>query len=99
MNNKPTAIVIGGGQTLGAFLSKGLADAGYRVAVADLNGDNAERVAAEINAAHGAGSAAGFAADATNEAAVDELAAAVDRTFGRSDLLLYSAGVAKASPI
>ena len=83
MNNKPTAIVIGGGQTLGAFLSKGLADAGYRVAVADLNG----------------GSAAGFAADATNEAAVDELAAAVDRTFGRSDLLLYSAGVAKASPI
>ena len=99
MNNKPTAIVIGGGQTLGAFLSKGLADAGYRVAVADLNGDNAERVAAEINAAHGAGTAAGFAADATNEAAVDELAAAVDRTFGRSDLLLYSAGVAKASPI
>ena len=99
MNNKPTAIVIGGGQTLGAFLSKGLADAGYRVAVADLNGDNAERVAAEINAAHGAGSAAGFAADATNEAAVDELAAAVDCTFGRSDLLLYSAGVAKASPI
>ena len=91
MNNKPTAIVIGGGQTLGAFLSKGLADAGYRVAVADLNGDNAERVAAEINAAHGAGSAAGFAADATNEAAED--------TFGRSDLLLYSAGVAKASPI
>ena len=64
MNNKPTAIVIGGGQTLGAFLSKGLADAGYRVAVADLNGDNAERVAAEINAAHDAGSAAGFAADA-----------------------------------
>ena len=85
MNNKPTAIVIGGGQTLGAFLSKGLADAGYRVA--------------EINAGHGAGTAAGFAADATNEAAVDELAAAVDRTFGRSDLLLYSAGIAKASPI
>ena len=98
MNNKPTAIVIGGGQTLGAFLSKGLADAGYRVAVADLNGDNAARVAAEINASRGAGRAAGFTADATDEAAVDALAGAVDATFGRSDLV-YSAGVAKASPI
>ena len=95
----PTAIVIGGGQTLGAFLCKGLAEAGYRVAVADINGDNAARVAAEINASRGAGCAAGFTADATNEAAVDALAGAVDATFGRSDLLVYSAGVAKASPI
>lgn len=94
-----TAIVIGGGQTLGAFLCKGLADAGYRVAVADINGDNAARVAAEINASRGAGCAAGFTADATDEAAVDALAGAVDATFGRSDLLVYSAGVAKASPI
>ncbi len=94
-----TAIVIGGGQTLGAFLCKGLAEAGYRVAVADINGDNAARVAAEINATRGAGRAAGFTADATDEAAVDALAGAVDATFGRSDLLVYSAGVAKASPI
>ena len=94
-----TAIVIGGGQTLGAFLCKGLADAGYRVAVADINGANAEAVAEEINATRGAGRAAGFTVDATNEAAVDALAQAVDSTFGRSDLLVYSAGVAKASPI
>ena len=94
-----TAIVIGGGQTLGAFLCKGLADAGYRVAVADINGAKAARVAAGINASRGAGCAAGFTADATDEAAVDALAGAVDATFGRSDLLVYSAGVAKASPI
>ena len=59
----------------------------------------AARVAAEINASRGAGRAAGFTADATDEAAVDALAGAVDATFGRSDLLVYSAGVAKASPI
>ena len=94
-----TAIVIGGGQTLGAFLCKGLADAGYRVAVADLNGANAEAVAEEINATRGAGRAVGFTVDATDEASVDALAQAVDSTFGRSDLLVYSAGVAKASPI
>ena len=95
----PTAIVIGGGQTLGAFLCKGLAEAGYRVAVADLNGANAEAVAEEINATRGAGRAVGFTVDATDEASVDALAQAVDSTFGRSDLLVYSAGVAKASPI
>ncbi len=94
-----TAIVIGGGQTLGAFLCKGLADAGYRVAVADLNGTNAEAVAEEINATRGAGRAVGFTVDATDEASVDALSNAVDTTFGRSDLLVYSAGVAKASPI
>ena len=61
------AVVIGGGQTLGAFLSHGLAQAGYRVAVADLNADNANRVAQQINEAFGAGSACGFQADATDD--------------------------------
>lgn len=42
-NEKKVAIVVGGGQTLGAFLSEGLADAGYRVVVADLNGENAQK--------------------------------------------------------
>ncbi len=77
------AVVIGGGQTLGAFLSHGLAQAGYRVAVADLNADNANQVAQQINEAFGAGSACGFQADATDEQSVIALAAAVDRAFGR----------------
>ncbi|MDO4642702.1 MAG: sorbitol-6-phosphate dehydrogenase [Cardiobacteriaceae bacterium] len=94
-----TAIVIGGGQTLGAFLCKGLADAGYRVAVADLNGTNADQIAEEINTTRGAGRAVGFSVDATDESSVDALAQAVDGAFGRSDLLVYSAGIAKASPI
>ncbi|MEJ4045890.1 sorbitol-6-phosphate dehydrogenase [Erwinia sp. SLM-02] len=93
------AVVIGGGQTLGAYLCEGLAEAGYRVAVADLNIKNARRVADTINNRYGEGRAAGFEADATKEASVVALAAAVDETFGRSDLLLYSAGVARAAPI
>ena len=44
-----TALVVGGGQTLGAFLCEGLAADGYRVAVADLNGDNAQQIADKIN--------------------------------------------------
>ncbi len=39
------AVVIGGGQTLGEFLSRGLAAQGYRVAVVDIQSDKATRVA------------------------------------------------------
>lgn len=93
------AVVIGGGQTLGAYLCEGLAEAGYKVAVADLNPVNAQKVADEINARFGAGYACGFKVDATNEESVMALASEVDNAFGRTDLLLYSAGIAKAAPI
>ncbi|OHY45159.1 sorbitol-6-phosphate dehydrogenase [Enterobacter roggenkampii] len=93
------AVVIGGGQTLGAYLCKGLAEAGYKVAVADLNVGNADAVAADINQAHGEGSASGFQVDATNEESVIALARAVDETFSGANLLVYSAGIAKAAPI
>ncbi|OCG36744.1 sorbitol-6-phosphate 2-dehydrogenase [Gilliamella sp. Fer2-1] len=96
---KKVAVVIGGGQTLGEFLCKGIADAGYKVVVADLNIDNANKVAEAINQKHGAGSAQGFGVDATNEESVIQLAQDVDSTFKHVDLMVYSAGVAKASPI
>jgi len=93
------AVVIGGGQTLGAYLCEGLANAGYNVAVADLNVDNANKVASAINQRHGAVRAHGFRVDATNEESVIALASKVDAVLGRVDLLLYSAGIAKAAPI
>ena len=54
------AVVIGGGQTLGAFLCRGLATEGYRVAVVDIQSDKAANVAQEINAEFGEGTAYGF---------------------------------------
>lgn len=96
---KKVAVIIGGGQTLGEFLCKGIADAGYLVAVADLNIDNAIKVADAINQKHGAGTAKGFGVDATNEESVIKLAQDVDNTFNRTDLMVYSAGIAKAAPI
>ena len=98
MTNK-VAIVIGGGQTLGAFLCAGLAENGYRVAVADLNGENAQKTAAEINQKTRQQFAKGFQVDATDEESVIRLAQEVDHAFGRADLLVYSAGVARAAPI
>ncbi|MEN4569298.1 sorbitol-6-phosphate dehydrogenase [Pantoea agglomerans] len=93
------AVVIGGGQTLGAYLSEGLANAGYRVAVADLNIENANKIADAINEQHGAGRALGFRVDATDEQSVIALARQVDEDLGRADLLHYSAGIARAAPI
>ncbi len=61
------AVVIGGGQTLGEFLCRGLAAEGYRVAVVDIQSEKASRVAQEINAEYGEGMAYGFGADATSE--------------------------------
>lgn len=98
MTNR-VAIVIGGGQTLGAFLCAGLAENNYRIAVADLNGENAEKIATEINQKAGQDIAKSFQVDATNEDSVIRLAQDVDSIFGRADLLVYSAGVAKAAPI
>ncbi|WP_392565867.1 sorbitol-6-phosphate dehydrogenase [Utexia brackfieldae] len=96
---KQVAVIIGGGQTLGEFLCKGIADAGYQIAVADLNLNNAEKVASEINQQHGHGSAKAFQVDATDEASVVKLAADIEQTFQHVNLLVYSAGIAKASPI
>ncbi|XKM12947.1 sorbitol-6-phosphate dehydrogenase [Orbaceae bacterium ac157xtp] len=96
---KKVAVVVGGGQTLGAFLSQGIADDGYQVAVADLNLENANKVAEQINSKQGAGTAKGFKVDATNEASVIELAADIEKTFGHVDLMVYNAGIAKAAPI
>ncbi len=70
---------------------------GYRVAVVDIQSDKAANVAQEINAEYGESMAYGFGADATSEQSVLALSRGVDEIFGRVDLLVYSAGIAKAA--
>lgn len=91
------AVVIGGGQTLGAFLCHGLAQAGYQVAIADIQSDKASQVAQEINAQHGENRACGFGCDATSEQSVMALKKGVDSIFHHVNFLVYSAGLAKAA--
>lgn len=91
---KKVAIVVGGGQTLGAFLSKGLADAGYRIVVADLNGENAQKVATDINVKQGEG-------NAIKKLMGDEASVEAGKSNGlcicRVDVLVYNAGSRKAT--
>ncbi|WP_332634223.1 sorbitol-6-phosphate dehydrogenase [Halalkalibacter flavus] len=98
MTVQKVAIVAGGGQNLGEALSYRLAEDGYNVAVVDLNGDNANSVAAEIESKFSK-VAIGIKADLTNEV---EVASMVEKTvskFGQIDLLVYNAGYAKSSKI
>ncbi len=91
------AVVTGGASGLGAVFSRGFAAAGATIAIADIDGQLAAEVVAEIE---GAGGTAEFReVDVTNVAAVEAFADALVEAHGRVDVLLNSAGAAHRSPI
>jgi NAD(P)-dependent dehydrogenase (short-subunit alcohol dehydrogenase family) len=88
------AAVTGGGSGLGAAIGAGLAQAGARVAVIDVDEGKAADVAAQI----GEEAAFPVACDVTDSAAVDAAVATVVAEGGRVDVLVNSAGTAFRSP-
>ena len=62
------AFITGGAQGLGEAMAHMLAREGAKVTVTDINGEGAEKVAAAINQAHGAGTAFAWQHDVTDEA-------------------------------
>lgn len=92
------ALIVGGGRSLGQYLSKHMAREGYDVAVADLNYENAVKVSEEISKETTVKSIA-IAADATNEEQVQKMVSEVVDKLGGIDLLIYNAGYAKSSKI
>lgn len=92
-----TAIVTGGGQGLGESIAKGLARAGARVAVNDINPDRATRVAREINAS--GGQAIDITADVSNKYKCVYLVERTRKEWGQLDILINNAGVKPVSSI
>jgi NAD(P)-dependent dehydrogenase (short-subunit alcohol dehydrogenase family) len=91
------AIVTGGASGLGAAISKGLAEVGATVVIADINEELAGEV---VNAIERAGGVAEFRSlDVTNADAVGAFADDVAAAHGRIDVLVNSAGAAHRSPI
>jgi NAD(P)-dependent dehydrogenase (short-subunit alcohol dehydrogenase family) len=90
------AVVTGGAQGNGRAIALGLARAGARVAVGDVNAAGAAAVAAEIIAA--GGEAFSAALDVTDAASVAGFAAQVAEALGPVAILVNNAGIIRRTP-
>lgn len=90
-----TALVTGGAQGLGAIIVSSLVQAGYRVAIADINPDVAQHLVKE----HGEEKVAVFGLDVSNENSVEQVLDQVEERFGLPWLLVNNAAVMKAQPV
>lgn len=81
------AIVTGAGGGYGEGIARYFAEEGARVVVADIRGDAAARVAAEIGEA-----ALAVTADVTDSASTKAMIDAATERFGRLDILVNNAG-------
>src|SRR5437867_12701441 len=90
------AVVTGGGSGIGRAIARRFAAEGAQVAVADLNRESAERVAAEIRA--DGGTVIGVLTDVADSAQVDALFARVPREWATVDILSNNAAIGDLTP-
>src|SRR3954464_5286334 len=86
------AVVTGAGRNIGEAIAREPAGAGALVAVVDLDGARAERVAKEIATEHSQG-ALSIPADVTSAAEVETLFSRVLDQWGRVDIQVNNVGV------
>ncbi|HIP97738.1 MAG TPA: SDR family oxidoreductase [Anaerolineae bacterium] len=84
------AAITGGGGVLCGTMARALGKNGVRVAVLDLNGEAAERVAADVRTA--GGEAIAVVVDVLDRASVEAAAQQVVDAFGQVDILINGAG-------
>jgi NAD(P)-dependent dehydrogenase (short-subunit alcohol dehydrogenase family) len=87
------AFISGGAQGLGEAMAKKLAAEGAKVSIGDLNLEGARRVAEEINAAQGAGTAFAFPLDVTQEDQWIFALEEADAAMGGISVLVNNAGI------
>ena len=92
------AIVTGGAQGLGEAICHRLAREGAHVAVADVDLNGAQRVAADL-AAQAGRRAIAVGVDVTNEAQVEALVQRSVQELGRLDILVSNAGILIAEAV
>ena len=84
------AVVTGGGGILCSGFAKVIAKCGAKVAILDLNGDAANKVADEINA--DGGTAIGVSTNVLEKESLENAKKIINEKFGRIDILLNGAG-------
>jgi NAD(P)-dependent dehydrogenase (short-subunit alcohol dehydrogenase family) len=87
------AFITGAAQGLGAAMARKLAAEGAKVSLADLNHPGVQDVAAEINAAHGEGTAFAFPLDVTKEDQWIFALEEADEAMGGISVLINNAGM------
>ena len=88
-----TALVTGAATGIGRMVATGLVMGGARVLIASRKGADCARVAGELNALGGSGTAEGFAGDVGNEAGIAALVGEVKGRTDKLDILINNAGV------
>lgn len=89
------AVVTGAGGGIGAAIAGSLVAAGAKVLLADLDGDAAQRVAAELDPS-GTGSALGVRADVADSGEIRALVDRAERELGPVALYFANAGITGA---
>lgn len=90
-NRGQVALVTGAGAGIGREIARWLARSGATVAVNDMRAEQAEAVVTEIT--HEGGRASAFVADCRDDAAVDEMVAAVADELGGLDIAVNNIGM------
>jgi NAD(P)-dependent dehydrogenase (short-subunit alcohol dehydrogenase family) len=93
------AFITGGAQGLGAAMARRLASEGAKVSIADINFEGAKTMAAEIDAAHGAGTAFAFPLDVTKEDQWIYALEEADAAMGGISVLVNNAGISRGGNI
>jgi NAD(P)-dependent dehydrogenase (short-subunit alcohol dehydrogenase family) len=93
------ALVTGAGSGLGEATARELARLGAKVAVLDVNLANADKVAAEINAAHGDGRAVACQCDITDTESLQAAIAKATAAHGPARILMSIAGIGSAKRV
>lgn len=89
-----TAVITGGASGIGAGIGRALAARDCRLVVADIEGERAEQVAAELDT-----DAIGVACDVTDPGSLGAVAEAATEAFGPVHVLCNNAGVGVATPL
>jgi 3-oxoacyl-[acyl-carrier protein] reductase len=91
------AIITGAGSGFGEGMARRFAEEGAKVVVNDIDAEGGARVAEEIGAAQGQGSAVFLCADVSDDAAMAGLVAGALARFGRIDIMVNNAGITHAN--